>query len=322
MDHHDVLIIGAGVIGLTTGVVLTEDGWNVQIRTADDTHATTSMAAGALCGLAFGEPADKVPRWDATTQHELARLAGDPMSGVRVRTGLLASRTAVDLPPSMRSLPGYADAQPAELPAGFAGGFWLRLPVVDMPRYLDYLVKRLRGAGGTIEHRRVASLTDVARDAPVIINCAGVGARQLADDQRLQPVRGQHVVVTNPGIDHFFMEGPPGAAEWASFVPHGEHVVLGGIAQRGVWDTRPDLTIAERIRERCVAVEPRLAEAKVVEHRVGLRPQRDPIRVEDEIIDGARCIHNYGHGGLGVTLSWGCAREVADLLRSSTAPPA
>jgi D-amino-acid oxidase len=62
-------------------------------------------------------------------------------------------------------------------------------------------------------------------------------------------------------------------------------------------------------------VEPRLAQAEVVDHRVGLRPQRDMIRVEDEIIDGARCIHNYGHGGLGVTLSWGCAREVADLLR-------
>lgn len=316
MDDRDVLIIGAGVIGLTTGVVLAESGWNVHIRTADDTHVTTSMAAGALCGLAFGEPADKVPRWDATTQHELARLVEDPTSGVRVRRGLLASRTPVDVPPSMRSLSGYADAQPSELPAGFAGGFWLRLPVVDMPRYLDYLVTRLRGAGGTIEHRRVASLTDVTRDAPVIINCAGVGARQLAGDRRLEPVRGQHVVVTNPGIDHFFMEGPPGAAEWASFVPHGEHVVLGGIAQRGVWDTRPDPTIAERIRERCVVVEPRLAEAKVVEHRVGLRPQRDVIRVEAEIIDGARCIHNYGHGGLGVALSWGCAREVADLIQS------
>jgi D-amino-acid oxidase len=315
MDHRDVLIIGAGVIGLTTGVLLAEDGWSVHILTADDTQVTTSMAAGALCGLAFGEPADKVPRWDATTRHELARLAEDPTSGVRMRRGLLASRTPGDVGPSIRSLPGYADAQPSELPSGFAGGFWLRLPVVDMPRYLDYLVERVRGAGGTIERLRVTSLPEAARDAPVIINCTGVGARQLVGDQRLQPVRGQHVVVTNPGIDHFFMEGPPGAAEWASFMPHGQDVVLGGIAQPGVWDTQPDLTIAERILERCVAVEPRLAEAEVVDHRVGLRPQRDVIRVEGEIIDGARCIHNYGHGGLGVTLSWGCAREVADLLR-------
>lgn len=315
MDHREVLVIGAGVIGLTTGLCLAEDGWNVHIRTADDTRATTSMAAGALCGLAYGEPADKVPGWDTATQRELARLAQDPASGVRVRRGLMASRTPVGLPPSLRSLPGFADAQPSDLPAGFAGGFWIRLPVVDMPRYLDHLTERLRQAGGTIERGRVASLADAARDAPVIVNCAGVGARQLAGDRRLQPVRGQHVVVANPGIDHFFMEGPPGAAEWASYVPHGEHVVLGGIAQPGVWDTQPDPTIAERIRERCVAVEPRLAEAEVVEHRVGLRPQRDVVRVEEETVDGARCIHNYGHGGLGVTLSWGCAREVADLLR-------
>jgi D-amino-acid oxidase len=286
MDHRDVLIVGAGVIGLTTAVRLAEDGWNVHIRTADDTHATTSMAAGALCGLAFGEPADKVPGWDAATQRELARVVEDPAAGVRVRSGLLASRTPIDLPPPMRSLPGFADAQPADLPAGFAGGFWIRLPVVDMPRYLDHLLERLRRAGGTIERVHVASLADAARDAPVIVNCAGVGAQRLAGDQRVQPVRGQHVVVTNPGIEHFFMEGPPGVAEWASFVPHGEHVVLGGSAQPGVWDTEPDAAIAESILQRCIGVEPRFAETEVVEHRVGLRPQRDVVRVEEERIDG------------------------------------
>jgi D-amino-acid oxidase len=242
------------------------------------------------------------------------RLVEHPASGVRLRRGLLASRTAFALPPSMRSLPGFADAQPVDLPAGYAGGFWIRLPLVDMPRYLDYLLERFRQGGGTIERSRVANLADAARDAPAIVNCAGVGARQLANDQRLQPVRGQHVVVTNPGLEHFFMEGPPGASEWASFMPHGEHVVLGGIAQPGVWDTQPDPAVADRIRQRCTAVEPRLADAEVVGHRVGLRPQRDVVRVEEESIAGARCIHNYGHGGLGVTLSWGCAGAVASLL--------
>ena len=130
----------------------------------------------------------------------------------------------------------------------------------------------------------------------------------------MHAVRGQHVVVTNPGLEHFFMEGPPGASEWASFVPHGAHVVLGGVAQPDVWDTEPDAAIADRILARCRSVEPRLAEAEVIEHRVGLRPQRDVVRVEEERIAGARCIHNYGHGGLGVTLSWGCASEVANLL--------
>jgi D-amino-acid oxidase len=318
MERDDVLIIGAGVIGLTTGIRLAEDGWSVHIRTADDTHDTTSMAAGALCGLAFAEPMDKVPDWDAATQRELAHLAEHPASGVQMRSGLLASRTPIDVPPSIRAMSGFADTQPADLPSGFAGGFWIRLPVVDMPRYLDHMLERFRQAGGTVERSRVTSLADAARDAPVIINCAGIGAQQLANDQRLRPVRGQHVVVTNPGIEHFFMEGPPGPAEWASFMPHGDHVVLGGIAQQGVWDMQPDPAIAEGIHQRCVAIEPRLADAEVIEHRVGLRPQRDVVRVEEEVVDGSRCIHNYGHGGLGVTLSWGCAAEVASLLASPT----
>jgi D-amino-acid oxidase len=313
MRDREVLIVGAGVIGLTTGIVLAEGGWRVHVRTADDIHDTTSVAAAAICGLAYGEPSDRMPEWDAATQRELSRLADQPASGVRVCRGLLAARTVVD-PPPVEALPGFAGALPSDLPSGFKSGFWVQLPVVDMPRHLDYLTARLRAAGGSIERARLTSLASAAREAAVIVNCAGVGARRLAADDRVHPVRGQHVIVTNPGLEHFFMEGPPGAAEWASFVPHADQVVLGGIAQPDVWDTRPDPAIADAILQRCIAIEPRLAGADVLEHRVGLRPYRDVVRVEPEMINGSLCIHNYGHGGLGVTLSWGCGEAVADLL--------
>jgi D-amino-acid oxidase len=60
----------------------------------------------------------------------------------------------------------------------------------------------------------------------------------------------------------------------------------------------------------CVAAEPRLAGVPVVGHRVGLRPVRDGVRFEVETISGGRhLVHNYGHGGAGVTLSWGCAES-------------
>jgi D-amino-acid oxidase len=76
--------------------------------------------------------------------------------------------------------------------------------------------------------------------------------------------------------------------------------------------------IATGILRRCVALEQRLAEAAVLEHRVGLRPGRPEVRLKRENLgNGAPCIHNYGHGGSGVTLSWGCAEEVMELVRGA-----
>lgn len=316
---RSALVIGAGVIGLTTGIRLREAGWTVEIHAEHLPAETTSVAAGALCGMAFVEPMTKVPGWEAATQREVAHLVAAPDSGVHVERGLLASRSVVDVPAPLRALPGFAVARAGELPHGFEDGFWVRMPLIDMPRHMRYLAGRFEQAGGAIVRRRVGALTDVTGDVPVVVNCAGVGARALAGDPSLTASRGQHVVVANPGIDHFFMEGPPGRPEWASFMPHGDQVVLGGVAAQDNWDTTPDPAIAERIFERCAAVDPRLAGAQVIEHRVGLRPQRPAVRVEAEMVDATQVVHNYGHGGLGVTLSWGCADEVVALLAAVAA---
>ncbi len=67
------------------------------------------------------------------------------------------------------------------------------------------------------------------------------------------------------------------------------------------------------VEARVRALEPRLRDAKVIEVVTGLRPDRPSVRVEAERLGAAWCVHNYGHGGNGVSLSWGCAREVVEL---------
>jgi D-amino-acid oxidase len=149
-----------------------------------------------------------------------------------------------------------------------------------------------------------------------MVNCTGVAARRFVPDETVRPVRGQHVIVANPGLTEFFVEETE-ATSWVSYFPHGDRVVLGGVAGDGDWSFTPDPATAAAIVAWCAEVEPRLAGAPVLEHRVGLRPGRPSVRVEEQRVNGTRWIHNYGHGGMGVTLSWGCARDVAAMVSAS-----
>ncbi len=303
----DVIVVGAGVIGLTLGVCLAEQGWRVQLRTRSAPAATTSAVASAMVGPNFAPRDDPVGIWARVGIEEFTALAGVAGSGVALRRGRLVSRRA-GLP-----LPGRQPCSAAELPAGFAAGFWEKLPLVDMPLYLDYLAQRLAVAGGRMEQAEVDSLTELAEQAPVIANCTGLGARELVPDPSVRPVRGQQVIVDNPGLEEFFISAPFEPA-WTAYWPYPDHVILGSSQAEDDERMEPDPALSEDILRRCIEVEPRLRHARVRGHQVGLRPVRPSVRLEAEHIGDARCVHNYGHGGSGVTLSWGCAREAAALL--------
>jgi D-amino-acid oxidase len=199
-----------------------------------------------------------------------------------------------------------------------------------MPVYLDYLAGRLRRAGGQLTVAPLDSLAQAVRHAaaPVIVNCTGAGARDFVPDPSVSPVRGQVVIAENPGITEFFIGDGDESHELTYVFPHQGRVVLGGTEIQDDWSLEPRPATAERIMADCAAVDPRLGTARILEHRVGLRPARPRVRLEAEHAGGdgggpdrgpdrgtgRLVVHNYGHGGGGVTLSWGCAREAARLV--------
>ena len=313
-DHPDglVLVVGAGVIGLTTGVCLIEAGLRVRIVTSALPQQTTSRAAAAMWGGSFLEPAAAVRRWAEVGRREFQRLATGADTGVRIARGMLTARQMPQGPPP-EAFPGVKILRRDSAPNGFVAAFTIAVPIVDMPRYLDYLLARFEAAGGELELRTLRSLTDVAGEAPTVVNCTGIGARDLVPDPALRSVRGQHVIVENPGLKDFFIDEPFGA-RWVSFFPHDDQVVLGSSAEEDNWSLEPDPTIAEEIVRRCAEIEPRLRDARVIEHRVGLRPTRAAVRLDEEPLGPSRCVHSYGHGGSGVALSWGCAYQVTSML--------
>ncbi|MEU5891480.1 FAD-dependent oxidoreductase [Streptomyces sp. NPDC047461] len=309
----DVVVVGGGVIGLATAVVLAERGRRVRVWTRDPVERTTSWVAGALWWPHRIDPVASARAWALRSLEVYEALAADPdRTGVRMVEGVLGE---ADLDEATawagRRLPGLRAATAAE----YAGpGVWARLPLVDMAVHLPWLRQRLLDAGGTIETRTVSDLVSVG--APVVVNCTGMGARELVPDASVRPVRGQLVVVANPGIRTWIVStGADG--EMAYCLPHPDRLLLGGTADDGAWSTEPDPAVAEAIVRRCAALRPEIAGARVLGHRVGLRPVRDAVRLERvPLPDGRALVHNYGHGGGGVTVAWGCAEEAAGLAAS------
>ncbi|XVU22193.1 FAD-dependent oxidoreductase [Actinoplanes sp. CA-054009] len=301
----DVLVVGAGVAGLTTAIRLAEQGLRVRVRAASASTDTTSAAAGAIWD---GELANhpEARRWTAATYEILARLAGDASTGVRVISGLEASRTPAESPD------WAVPCDPAELPAGFVSGWRYDAPVTDMPVYLSWLAKQFTGE---MAPGRLDRLSDGFAEAPIVVNCTGLGARELVPDPAMRACRGQLVVVRNPGLEHFFLEYTDFVEEMTYLIPQGDALLLGGCAVFDAESLVPDPGIAERIVERCAKVFPEVAEAEVLGHRVGLRPMRPTVRLEAEDLGGGRhLVHNYGHGGAGVSTSWGCAGDVVEIV--------
>jgi D-amino-acid oxidase len=337
----DVMIIGAGVSGLTTAICLAEAGLRVGVRAAEPPEATTSAAAGALWGPYLVGIDERIPRWTQVTLARFLDMTDDRATGVRLTAGTEASSTAptqaltqaqtqppTQPPSSAHALPDWistADGQPPQpattLPPGYVTGWKFTAPVIAMPVYLGYLRARLERAGADVRGGcRFGSLAEAAAaakqaGAPVIVNCAGIGARDLVPDPEVTPVRGQVVVMTNPGISEFFVGTGADPDDLTYLFPHQDTIALGGTQQPGDWRTDPDQATADLIISRCTVIEPQLAAAELIAHRVGLRPTRPSVRLESEDLgSGQRLWHNYGHGGAGVTLSWGCALDVAQAI--------
>ncbi len=297
-----VIVVGAGVVGLTCAVRLLEEGHRVDVVARDLPRETTSVVAAALWYPYRAMPPGRVTSWSARTYDVLAELAaagGD--GGVRMLAGteVMASTTAD---------PWWHSAVPSlsrvtHLPSGYADGWSFVAPVVSMPAYLDWLGARIVELGGTLTRLNLGALPE---GGDVVVNCSGLGARLLGSDSSVTPVRGQVVYVEQFGLDRWWLDG----AGPTYLIPRSDEVVVGGTDETGDWSRTPSPEVAQAILARATVLVPELATARVLRHKVGLRPARPEVRLERE----GDVVHCYGHGGAGVTLSWGCADEVADLV--------
>ena len=313
MSQADVLVVGAGVAGLTTAVCLAESGARVRVVARERPEDTTSTTAGAVWApyRIGGDPA-RINRWSQRSLEVVTALARSERSGVQMIVSMEVGHRPVGAPDWAPLLAGVRPCASDELPAGYAHGYRFVIPAIDMPPYLAYLLARLKDAGGTFQQDAVTSLERVSGSVPAVVNCTGMGARELARDATLRPVRGQLVIIANPGVEIGLVEAEDeeDLTELTFLIPHRSTLVLGGTAEPDDERAYPDPDTTRAILARCVRLDRRVAGAPVLAERVGFRPERPKVRVAGERYGDSWIWHNYGHGGAGVTLSWGCAEEI------------
>jgi D-amino-acid oxidase len=288
-----ITILGAGVSGLTTGVVLAEGGHDVTILAADVAN-TTSHAAAAIW-LPYHIASENVDDWALTTRDVLTKLGDEPGTGVSL----------IDFDVFDEERPRCIEDECRPI-AG--GGFRVCVPLTDTTLYLPYLRARLERAGGRVEVREVRREEIAELPGDLIVNCTGFGARELFGDEELQPGYGIAVVVPRPEIDRAIVTArDPESLMYV--IPRTNDCILGGYDRPVV----PEVADVDAIVARCRAAVPEIS-GHVLAVRRGIRPVRAAVRLELARVDGRVVVHNYGHGGAGFTVSWGCAGEVARMV--------
>jgi D-amino-acid oxidase len=323
-DRFDAVVVGAGVIGLTTALRLQQAGARVAVVTAEPSAETTSSVAAAVWYPTRTRFEPRVLDWATHTYDEFARQAANGAPGVVMRpTRMLLRREASDVPWWAAALPDLRTLRREELRAPFTTGWAFTVPSVEMSRYLPWLQQSLSAAGGTLIRHRIDALEQAGVWAPSVVNASGLGARALCGDTEVLPVRGQVVLVANPGL-HTSVRDEDNADGYTYVHPRSTDIVLGGTFEVGEWDTTPSPATAAAILRRCTELLPELAGAPVLGHQVGLRPHRNGgVRLEADARPPGRVkrmVHNYGHGGAGVTLAWGCADAATALVGGAVRP--
>ena len=332
-----VAIVGGGVSGLSVGLYLSETHvtreLNLTVFSDQFSPSTTSDRAGAIIRAMEGPSyyggatnEDDTRRWTTTTferLHELHESGTGAVCGLTKLPMVMGHEGSPALPwftavhPKLRVLAAEESAEYG-LPSRLKTVWKFDCYCFDTTQYLCWLRSSFTERGGLVVQRKIGSPSELTRDYDVVVNCTGLGARELVGDYSVYPVRGQLLEVAAPRVNTIYYNREPCKGHTTYVIPQNGRVFLGGSAGPNNWSTTVNPEQTESIYQRCVELCPQLRGCRVVRTWAGLRPARPTVRVE---VDGefggeSLLLHNYGHGGHGFTLSWGCAADIAEMIET------
>ncbi|KAJ3268016.1 hypothetical protein HDV01_003600 [Terramyces sp. JEL0728] len=337
----EIIVLGAGVVGLTTAVYLQSKGNSVTLvsKSFPDSLVDeyyTSPKAGAHWRSVASDTDHRLQTWDKQTLQVLLKLHALNEAPLILIPSVELFDNTPKLPFFSSFVPKFKLLKGKEL-KGKTSGYEYETICIDVPAYLDWLYQKFKSQGGKVITKAIAHINELFDHADIAINCTGLGSRYLGGvmDELVYPTRGQTVLVRAPQVKYTITTGDDGNGfpsksgdnekqeKFTYVIPRKSGiVVLGGTYQEGDGDLKVNPQTSQDIISRCLRICPELAvdgKINVVEDKVGLRPTRKGgVRLEKQelVVKGKKVvlIHNYGHGGYGFQSSWGTAKSVADLL--------
>ena len=313
-------VVGAGVIGMPTAVMLTQSKYFPQVTIISDEftpHTTSDTAAASLriTQNKTGSTDHRKEKWTRETYNYFFDLFASPLAGKLdmslVTMYVVYGGERVD--PWWKDLVlGFRRVDASEkkkMNISQDNNAWCYSTlIIPCGQYLTWQMEQFKANGGRVVQKKLRSLQEIDSAYDVIVNCSGLGSRELVGDQELYPVRGQAILVNAPWVKHSMTAE---VGEDVTYIyPRRKGVVLGGTAQIGNWSKDVDFVDREGIMARCSQYIPSLAQAEVIDEWVGLRPGRKQVRLEVEYSPNkAAVVHNYGHTGQGLVFSIGCAKD-------------
>jgi D-amino-acid oxidase len=269
------------------------------------------------------EPREKSAGWAQRSLSVYKELTGNPAAGILWSQFVEYFMPDDELPWWHSAVEGFScDDELIDLSYGKRKVCRYTVPVVDTSIYLLYLNNALKNCNVETITADLSCIEEAFEISKTVVNCSGVGAIKLAKDDDLHAARGQVVRIKNrQGVTAVVdLTREP---KIAHVTPRIGDTILGGTYEEHVYDLNPDPAETTAIIERCKSISPQLmdvTEADILSVSCGLRPVRSAVRVEREWIKEGVLLHNYGHGGAGFTLSWGCAEEICKMLQQAEDP--
>uniref|UniRef100_A0A671XDM2 D-amino-acid oxidase n=1 Tax=Sparus aurata TaxID=8175 RepID=A0A671XDM2_SPAAU len=316
-----VAVIGAGVIGLSTAQSIYEQYHSIISPLTIEVYAdrftpltTSDGAAGFWQPYLYDKGNVQETKWNKETFDYLLSTLSSPecvKMGVFLQSGYNLCTEPAPEPSFKDTVLGFRRLTERELQMfpGYNYGWFNTALMVEGKSYLPWLMEWLEKRGVKFYQRKIESFKELAESgADVVINCTGIRSGELQPDPDLKPGRGQIVKVRMQTV---FIQP-------IICVCRSRLVTVGGVFQLGNWSEQNNSIDHKHIWEEACRLEPSLKHARIVEDWSGLRPVRSKVRLERETIKtGAtsiEVIHNYGHGGFGLTIHRGCAQEAARLF--------
>ncbi|ULT97850.1 hypothetical protein L3Y34_005588 [Caenorhabditis briggsae] len=312
-----ICVLGAGIMGVSTALAIQEripDSVVTIIAEKFSPNTTSDVAAGLIEPYLCDDDVDRVISWTKSTIQRIQEYMNEGNPGAEEQSGYwLQSVKSVpkwlEVMKNVKILTGNELKMVAKRPEHKFGIFYTTWYLEPTP-YIKWESDKFLKNGGKIKNSKIQKIEDVEKEFglfDVILNCTGIGARHLIGDNEVFPTRGQILKVKCPSVKHFFIDDQFYA------LLNDTTITLGGTADRHQWDRTINPKISEKIfQENCKNI-PSLRSAQVISSHVDLRPSRVTVRLEAE--PDSKVIHNYGHGGSGITLHWGCALECVELVK-------